>query len=84
MKQRCTINRLDRSPAGSDPRQTILGKRSFAVHVTVADKAKRGGISDHVEVAFATGGRPLSDLNISVGFQESADAIEFYKHYRGR
>jgi hypothetical protein len=64
--------------------QTILGKKSFAVHVTVADKAKRGGINDHVEVAFATGGRPLSDLNISVGFQESADAIEFYKHFRGR
>ena len=64
--------------------QTILGKKSFAVHVTVADQAKRGGVNDHVEVAVATGGRPLSDLNITVGFQESPQAIEFYKNFRGR
>jgi hypothetical protein len=64
--------------------QTILAKKSFAVHVSVPDRAKRGGVSDHVEVAFATGGRPLSDLAIQVGFQESPDAIEFYKHFRGR
>ena len=67
---------------GSD--QTILGKKSFAVHITVPDKAKRGGVDDHVEVAFATGGRPLSDLNITVGFQESPQAVEFYKNFRGR
>jgi hypothetical protein len=67
---------------GSD--QTVLGKKSFAVHVTVPDKAKRGGVDDHVEVAFATGGRPLSDLNITVGFQESPQAVEFYKNFRGR
>jgi hypothetical protein len=64
--------------------QTILGKKLFSVHVSVPDRARRAGVSDHVEIAFATGGRPLSDLNISVGFQESPDAIEFYKHYRGR
>lgn len=64
--------------------QTILGKKSFSVHVSVPDKAKRGGVNDHVEVAFATGGRPLSDLNITVGFQQSPQAIEFYKNYRGR
>jgi hypothetical protein len=67
---------------GSD--QTVLGKKSFAVHVTVPDKAKRGGVDDHVDVAFATGGRPVSDLNITVGFQESPQAIEFYKNFRGR
>jgi hypothetical protein len=64
--------------------QSILGKKAFAVHVTVPDKAKRGGVNDHVEIAFATGGRPLSDLNITVGFQESPQAIEFYKNFRGR
>jgi hypothetical protein len=67
---------------GSD--QTVLGKKSFAVHVTVPDKAKRGGVDDHVDVAFATGGRPVSDLNITVGFQESPQAIEFYKNFHGR
>lgn len=67
---------------GSD--QTILGKKVFSVHVTVPPDAKRAGISDHVEVAFATGGRPLSDLNIMVGFQESPAALNFYKTYRSR
>ena len=66
------------------PDQTIFGKKSFSVHVSVPDKAKRGGVSDHVEVAFSTGGRLLSDLNITVGFQESPQAIEFYKNFRGR
>jgi len=64
--------------------QTILGKKSFSVHVTVPDKAKRGGVDDHVEVAFPLGGRPLADLNITAGFQETPQAIEFYKTYRGR
>jgi hypothetical protein len=66
------------------PDQTILGKKSFAVHVTVPPNAKRGGVNDHVEVAFATGGRPLSDLNITVGFLQTPQAIEFYKNFRGR
>ena len=66
------------------PDQTILGKKSFGVHVTVPPDAKRGGVSDHVEVAFATAGRPLSDLNITAGFQQPPQAIEFYKTFRGR
>ena len=66
------------------PDQAILGKKSFAVHITIPAEQKRGGVDDHVEVAFSTGGRPLSDLNLTVGFQENAQAIEFYKHYRGR
>jgi hypothetical protein len=66
------------------PDQSILGKKSFSVHITVPDQAKRGGVSDHVEVAFSTGGRPLSDLNLTLGFQESPQAIEFYKNFRGR
>ncbi len=64
--------------------QTILGKKAFAVHVTVPDKTKRGGVNDHVEVAFNTGGRPISDLNLTLGFQQSPTAVEFYKSYRGR
>jgi hypothetical protein len=64
--------------------QTILGKKAFSVHITVPSEAKRAGINDHVEVAFSTGGRPVSDLNITVGFQQSPQAIEFYKHNRGR
>lgn len=64
--------------------QTVLGKKLFSVHVTVAPDAKRSGVNDHVEVAFATGGRPPSDLNIMAGFQLTPDAVQFYKNYRGR
>jgi len=64
--------------------QSILGKKLFSVHVTVAPDAKRAGVTDHVEVAFSTGGRALSDLNLMVGFQLTPDAVQFYKQYRGR
>ena len=64
--------------------QTVLDKKSFAVHVTVPDKAKRSGVDDHVEIAFSTGGRPISDLNITAGFQQTPQAIQFYKNFRGR
>ncbi|HEV2187888.1 MAG TPA: hypothetical protein VGR70_11810 [Stellaceae bacterium] len=64
--------------------QTILGKKLFSVHVTLAPDAKRAGVTDHVEVAFSTGGRALSDLNLMVGFQLTPDAVQFYKNYRGR
>ena len=66
------------------PDQTILGKKTFPVHVTVPERAKRGGVNDHVEVAFAMGGRSVSDLNITVGFQQTPQDIEFYKNFRGR
>jgi len=64
--------------------QTILGKKSFSVHITVPPAEKRGGITDHVELALSTGGRPLSDLNLLVGFQDAPEVVEFYKHYPGR
>ncbi len=64
--------------------QTVLGKKSLGVHVTLPDKAKRGGVNDHVEATFSTGGRPIADLSITAGFQESPQAIQFYKNFRGR
>lgn len=70
------------SLTGAD--QSVLGKKSFSVHITVPDGAKRAGVGDHVEMAFSTGGQPLANLNITVGFQQSPQAIEFYKNFRGR
>jgi hypothetical protein len=70
------------SLTGSD--QAILGKKSLAVHVTLPDKAKRSGVSDHVELAFAMGGRPIADLNITAGFLQTQQAIQYYKNFRGR
>jgi hypothetical protein len=64
--------------------QTVLGKKSFGVRVSLPDRAKRGGVNDHVEMVFPTGGRPISDLNITAGFQQTQQTIQFYKNFRGR
>jgi hypothetical protein len=64
--------------------QTVLGKKSFGVRVSIPDRAKRGGVNDHVEIVFPTGGRPVSDLQITAGFVQSQQAIQFYKNFRGR
>ena len=64
--------------------QTVLGKKVFSVHVTLPPDGKRSGVNDHVEVAFSTAGRPLSDLSLMVGFQLSPGAVQFYKSYRAR
>jgi hypothetical protein len=66
------------------PNQVILGKKSLAVHVTVPDKAKRSGVNDQVELAFAMGGHPVADLNITAGFLQTPQAIQYYKNFRGR
>jgi hypothetical protein len=64
--------------------QTVLGKKSFGVRVSIPERARRSGVSDHVEVVFPTGGRPISDLQITAGFQQTQQAIQYYKNFRGR
>jgi hypothetical protein len=66
------------------PDQTILSKRSFPVQLAIPPGAKRAGVTDHIEETIPLGGRPVGDLSIVVGFQQSPDVIEFYKHFRGR
>jgi hypothetical protein len=67
---------------GSD--QAILGKRLFPVHIEVPTTAKRAAVSDHIEETIPLGGRRPGDVNIILGFQQGAEAVEFYRHYRGR
>jgi hypothetical protein len=66
------------------PDQSVLGKKTFAVAVAVPPDAKRGGVTDHVEVAFNIAGHPISDVNIMVGLQLSPDAVDYFRHYPGR
>jgi hypothetical protein len=66
------------------PDQTILSKRSFPVQIAIPAGAKRAGITDHIEEAIPLGGRSAGDLNIVVGFQQSPEVVEFYRHFRGR
>ncbi len=64
--------------------QAILSKRSFPVHIAIPADAKRAGITDHIEETVPLGGRPPGDLSIVLGFQQSPEIVDFYRHYRGR
>jgi len=64
--------------------QAILSKRSFPVRIAIPADAKRAGVTDHIEETIPLGGRPPGDLSIVVGFQQSPEIVDFYRHYRGR
>ena len=70
--------------AVTGPDQAILGKRQFPVRIAIADNTKRGAVSDHIEETIGLGGRAPGDLSIVVGFQQTPEAVEFYRQYRGR
>ena len=66
------------------PGQAILSKQSFPVHIAIPADAKRAGITDHIKETIPLGGRAPGDLNIVLGFQQSPDVVDFYRHFRGR
>jgi hypothetical protein len=70
--------------AVTGPDQSVLGKRLFPVHIDVPASAKRAAISDHIEQTIPLGGRRPGELTVVLGFQQSPEALEFYRHYRGR
>ena len=70
--------------AVTGPNQAILSKRSLPVHVVIPADAKRGGVTDHIEETIPLAGQNPGSLSIMLGFQQSPQAVEFYKHYRGR
>ena len=70
--------------AVTGPDQSVLGKRLFPVHIDVPASAKRAAISDHIEQTIPLGGHRPGELTVVLGFQQSPEALEFYRHYRGR
>jgi len=70
--------------AVTGPDQAILSKRLFPVHITIPADAKRAGVTDHIEEIIPLAGRPAGDLNIVLGFQQSPEAVEFYRNYPRR
>jgi hypothetical protein len=62
----------------------LLSKRSFAVHIAVPADAKRAGVTDHIDEMIPLGGQAAGDLNIVLGFQQSPEVVDFYRHFRGR
>jgi len=67
---------------GSD--QSILYKKTLPVRIVFDTPEKRAGITDHTENTIPLGGRNGADLSVFVGFQQSLEVVDFYKHFRGR
>ena len=70
--------------AVTGPDQAILSKRTFVVHIDIPPDAKRAGVTDHIEETIGLGGRAPGDLGIMIGFQQSPEVVDFYRHFRGR
>ena len=70
--------------AVTGPEQAILSKRSFTVHIDIPANARRAGVTDHIEETIPLAGRNIGALNIVLGFQQSPEVVEFYRHFRGR
>jgi hypothetical protein len=64
--------------------QSVLGKRSYPVRIPFPADAKRAGVTDHIEQTIPLGGRPPGDLSIVLGFQQTPEIVDFYRHFRGR
>jgi hypothetical protein len=70
--------------AVTGPDQSILSKKPLAVRIAFDGTQKRSGVTDHIEETIPLEGRKGSDLNVLLGFQQSAEVVDFYKHFRGR
>jgi hypothetical protein len=70
--------------AVTGPNQTVLSKRSLPVHIAIPAGVRRAGVTDHIVEVIPLAGRAPGDLGIVLGFQQTPDVVEFYKHFRGR
>ena len=66
------------------PDQSVLSKRPFEVRIAFEGTQKRSGVTDHIEETIPLEGRKGADLNVLLGFQQSPEVVDFYKHFRGR
>ncbi len=70
--------------AVTGPDQSVLSKKPFTDRIAFEPNQIRAGVTDHIEETIALAGRRPSDLSIYLGFQQSPDVVDFYKHFRGR
>ncbi|HEV2100195.1 MAG TPA: hypothetical protein VGR45_14890 [Stellaceae bacterium] len=70
--------------AVTGPDQSIISKQPFGVRIGFEPNQIRAGVTDHIEETVALAGRKATDLNVLLGFQQSPDVVDFYKHFRGR
>ena len=70
--------------AATGPDQSILYYKRLPVRIAFGTTGKRAGVTDHIEDPIPLGGRKGTDLTIDIGFQQSPEVVDFYKHFRGR
>ncbi len=70
--------------AVTGPDQSVLARNPFAVRIAFEGNQKRSAVTDHYEEVVPLGGRKGADLNVLLGFQQSPEVVDFYKHFRGR
>lgn len=70
--------------AVTGPDQQIISKKPFAVHIAFGPDQIRSGVTDHIEETIALSGHKASDISLLLGFQQTPQVIDFYKHFRGR
>jgi hypothetical protein len=70
--------------AVTGPGQSILAKTPFRVHIVFPPDKKRAGVTDHIEETIPLQGERGSELTVNVGFQQSPEVVDFYRHFRGR
>jgi hypothetical protein len=70
--------------AVTDPAQSILYRKRLPVRIVFDTPQKRAAVTDHIEDPIPLGGRKGSDLTVDIGFDQSPEVIDFYKHFRGR
>ncbi len=66
------------------PKGSILSKHPFRVHIVFPPGKRRAGVSDRIEEAIPLDGRKGSALSLDLGFQQSPEVVDFYRHFRGR
>jgi hypothetical protein len=66
------------------PGQQIIGKKPFSVHIAFDANQIRAGVTDHIVETIPLGGRKGTQITLLLGFQQSPQVVEFYKHFRGR
>lgn len=70
--------------AVTGPDERILSKTPLHVHILFPGDKPRAGVTDHIEETIPLNGMKGTDLTVNVGFQQSPEVVEFYRHFRGR
>jgi hypothetical protein len=70
--------------AVTGPDQSIISKHPLAVRIAFEGTQKRAGVTDHIEETIPLGALKPADLNVVLGFQQSPEAVDFYRRFRGR